>query len=121
MNRSSRLSDEVPEDRFGEAISGLAVAGGVGRDGGKPAIESELLEPIDGVVAGVVVGEDLGEEQPQGNPRGVDAGPPPVLAATAHLLDEVAREDVQEGEPVLLLEPVADGIDLVAGGWRGRL
>jgi hypothetical protein len=34
MDRTSGLADEVPEDHLGQARSGLAVAGGVGRDGG---------------------------------------------------------------------------------------
>ncbi len=87
MDRSSGLADEVPEDGFGQARSGLAIAGGVGRDGGQAPVVSELLESIDGVVAGVVVGEDLREEDPEGDPRCVDPPTPGVVSLAAEGLD----------------------------------
>ena len=61
---------------LGQAGAGLAVAGGLGGDGGESGIVAELLEAIDGVVAGLVVGEDLREEQSEGDPGGVDAVAP---------------------------------------------
>jgi len=102
-------------------LTGLAVAGRLGSDRGKPLIVAELLEPIDGVIAGVIVGEDLGEEDAQGDPRGVDPLPPEMVASPTSLLDKRPREDLEEGEPLLLPESVSQGIELVASGRRGRL
>ena len=52
MDRSPGLTDEIPEDPLGQATPGLAIAGGIGGDGGEPAVMSIFLESIDGVVAG---------------------------------------------------------------------
>jgi len=119
MDRTTGLTDEVPHDRLGQAPAGLAVAARLGADGGEPLIVAELLESIDGIVAGVVVGEDLGEEDAQGDPGGVDSLPPEMAAVTARGLDEWPREEVEEGEPLLLTELLAQGIESVAGGGGG--
>ena len=34
-----------------------------------------------------------------------------MVALTAHVLDEGSREEIEEGEPLLLLELVAQGIE----------
>src|SRR5512135_3472172 len=84
-------------------------------------IVAELLEPLDGVITGVVIGRDLGEKDSQGNPRGVDAFSPAMVAKSAHLLDECPREDLEEREPLLLGELVAQGIELKAWGCGSSL
>jgi hypothetical protein len=84
-------------------------------------VVSVFLEPLDGVVAGVVVGEDLGEEDGQGDRRGVDALAPEMRAVTASGFDEIPREQSKEGESFVLLELIANGIDLAADGAGGRL
>ena len=74
------LSDQVPGERLGQALTGLAVAGGLGGDRGELLIVAELLEPIDGLIARLVRGEDLGEEDAQGDPRSVDSIAPAMVA-----------------------------------------
>ena len=115
MDRLPGPSDQIPEDPLGQALPGLAVAGGLGGDRGESLVVAELLEPIDGVIAGVVVGEDLGEEDAQGDPGGVDPLPPEMVGVAASRLDEGSREELEEGEPLLLCEVVSEGIELVAG------
>ena len=116
MDRSPGPADEIPDELLGQALAGLAVAAGLGGDRGKALIVAELLEPIDGVVAGVVVGEDLGEEEPQGDPGGVDPLRQGWLQWRHAASTRVPREELEEGESVLLVELVADGIELVARG-----
>lgn len=117
MDRSSGLADEIPEDRLGQARSGLAVAGGVGRDGGQAAIVSELLESIDGVVGGMVVGEDLREEDAQGDPRGLKPLTPEVASIAADGLDAGAGEMIEEGQAGAITER----IELARGSRADRL
>jgi hypothetical protein len=56
---SPGLADQVPDDRFGEALAGLARAARLDARRGEPLIVADLLEAIDSVVTGVVVGEEL--------------------------------------------------------------
>ena len=84
-------------------------------------IEAVLLESIDGIIAGMVVGEDLGEEDRQRDRRGVDALAPEMMAVAASRFDELPRKEFEEGESLLLLELIAQGIELAAGGVVGRL
>jgi hypothetical protein len=79
----SGASDQVPDELLRQALSCLAVAGGLGRDRGEALIVAVLLEPVDGVITGVVVGEDLGEEETEGDPGVVDPLAPGVVAVTA--------------------------------------
>src|SRR4051794_41559713 len=113
QDRPPGAADQVPGESLGEASAGVAVAGRLGGDGGEPLVVAGLLEAIDGLVAGVVVGEDPGEEHPEGDPGGVGAVAPGVVELTAHVLDEGAGEEVEEGGSLLLLELASDGIDLV--------
>ena len=101
MNRSPGLSNQFPGDVLGQALAGLAVAGGGGGDRGEPLVAAVFLEAVDGIVTGVVVGEDLGEEQVQGDPRGVDPLPPGVIPAAAARFDRRPREEFEEGETLL--------------------
>ncbi len=88
-------------------MAGLAVAGRLRAHGGQALIGAELLEAFDGVVAGVVIGEDLGQEQAERDPGGVEAVPPGMMTAAAGLLDGVAREELEERQPLLVSELVA--------------
>jgi hypothetical protein len=81
-------SDQVPDELRWQAVSRLAVTGGLGRDGGEAPIVPVLLEPVDGVITGVVVGEDLGEEETECDPGSVDPLAPEVVAMTARGVDE---------------------------------
>jgi hypothetical protein len=76
MDRSPGVADQLPEEALGQAEPGVAGAGRLRRDRGKPAVVAELLESVDGLVAGMVVGEDLREEEAQGDPGEVDPLPP---------------------------------------------
>jgi hypothetical protein len=84
----SGASDKVPDELLRQALSRLAVTGGLGRDAGEALIVAVLLESVDGVITGVVVGEDLGEEKTEGDPRGVDPVAPEVVAVTTRGFDE---------------------------------
>jgi hypothetical protein len=44
-----------------------------------------------------------------------------MVELTAHVGDEGAGEDLEEGESLALLELGPDGLDLVAGGGGGRM
>ena len=46
---------------------------------------------------------------------------PGVVELTAHVRDEGVGEEVEEGEPLLLLELASDGVDLVADGGGDRM
>ena len=121
MDRSSRLSDQVPGERLGQAPTSLAVAGGVGGDRGELLIVAALLESIHGLIARLVRGKDLGEEDAQGDPRRVDSIAPAMVETTASRLDRGPGEEPEEGESLLLAELLAQGLELVARGRGGRL
>src|SRR5512135_2918937 len=121
MDRLSGPADELPGQRLGQALAGLAVAARLGGYGGETLIVADLLEVLDGVVTGVVIGQDLGQEDRQGNPRGVDAFSPDMVAEPARLLDERPREELEERQPVLLAELLAQAIELLAWGWGSSL
>lgn len=121
MDRLAGLSDEFPEDGFGQSPSGFAVAGGVGRDGGEIPIISIFLESVDGVVAGVVVGEDLGEEEAERDPRGIDPPTPAMVVSAASGLDASPGEMVEEGESFLAVEVLVKGIEWATRGDGDRL
>jgi hypothetical protein len=114
-------ADEIPGELLGRPLAGLAGAARLGSHRGEPLIIAELLEPLDGVVTGVVIGKDLGQKDPQGNPRGVDAFSPGMVAESARLLDESPREDLEERQPLLRAELVAQGIKLLAWGCGSSL
>jgi hypothetical protein len=121
LDRLSGPADELPDQPFGEALAGLAVAAGLGGDGGEALIVTELLEALDGVVTGVVIGEDLGQEERQGNPGCGDAISPDRVAESARPLDEGPREEPEEGQPLLVAQLVAQGIKLLAWGYESSL
>jgi hypothetical protein len=107
--------DQIPEDALGQMLPGLAVTGRLGGDRGESLVVSKLLESVDGVIAGVVVGENLGEEDAQCDPRGVDPLPPRMVGVAASRLDVRLRQEIEEGEPLLLCELISVGTELVAG------
>jgi hypothetical protein len=121
MDRFPGPADEIPGELLGQPLAGLAVAARLGSHRGEPLIIAELLEPLDGVVTGVVIGKDLGQKDPQGNPRGVDAFSPGMVAESARLLDESPREELEERQPLLRAELVAQGIELLAWGCGSSL
>ena len=82
---------------------------------------SELLKPIDCVIARVVVGEDLGEEEAQSAPRGLDLFPPTMMAATTSRLEKSTREDVEKRESILSCQTASNGMDLVTSRGAGIL
>jgi hypothetical protein len=87
MDGQPDAAGQIPAEDLGEALTGLAVAGGLGRDGGEPAIRAILLEARDGVIAGVVAGEDLGEKDAERDPRVIEAIAPAMVVAVAGLGD----------------------------------
>jgi hypothetical protein len=113
MDRSPGAPDQVPEEDLGEPLPGLAVTGRGSGHPGQTAIETILLEPIDGLITGVIIGEDLGEEEGQCDRRGVDPLAPEMMALSAGRLDQILREELEEGESLSLLEPIAKGTNLV--------
>jgi hypothetical protein len=115
MYRFSDPINQIPENPFGQTLPGLAVAGRLGADRGESLVVSKLLETIDGFITGVVVGENLGEEDAQCNPRGVDPLPPRMVGVAASRLDVRLRQELEEGEPLLLCELISVGTELVAG------
>jgi len=115
MYRFSCPINQVPEGPLGQTLPGLAVAGRLGGDLGESLVVEDLLEPVDGVIAGVVVGEDLGEEDAQGDPGGVEPCPPGMVGVAASRLDERPRQELEEGEPLLLREVISAGMELVVG------
>ena len=121
MDRFTASINQIPEDALGQMLPGLAVAGRLGGDRGESLVVSKLLESVDGVIAGLVVGEDLGEEDAQCDPRGVDPLPPRMVGVAASRLDVRLRQELEEGEPLLLCELISVGTELVAGSRGSRL
>jgi hypothetical protein len=82
-------------------------------------VVADLLEADDGLVAGMVVGEDLREEAAPSDPGEVDPLAPLMAEGAAGRRDGGAREDGQEGEPLLACELIAGGEEWVVRGRCG--